>query len=91
LLRIYGPQVEHLIDREYELQTLRRLRRKNIGPSVLGTFNNGRFEEFLHAQPLTPWDLHIPETSTQIAKRMRELHDGIELLEDERKGGPELG
>lgn len=88
LLRIYGPQVEHLIDREGELQILRRLGRKNIGPRVLGTFNNGRFEEYFNAHPLTPRELRIPETSRQIAKRMRELHDGVELLEHERQAGP---
>ncbi|MCJ1308503.1 hypothetical protein MMC25_002156 [Agyrium rufum] len=88
LLRIYGPQVEHLIDRDSELQILRRLARKRIGPRMLGTFTNGRFEEFFHARTLTAQDLRQPETSKQIAKRMRELHDGIELLEEERDGGP---
>jgi choline kinase len=88
LLRIYGPQVEHLIDREAELSILRRLAKKKIGPRLLGTFTNGRFEEFLYAHTLTPEDMRVPETSKQIAKRMRELHDGIELLEEERDGGP---
>ncbi|KAF2726355.1 kinase-like protein [Polychaeton citri CBS 116435] len=87
LLRIYGPQVEHLIDRESELQILKRLARKNIGPRLLGTFENGRFEEYLHAKPLTPEELRNPDTSRQIAKRMRELHEGVELLEDERDAG----
>lgn len=87
LLRIYGPQVEHLIDRESELQILRRLARKKIGPRLLGTFTNGRFEQFFHARTLTAGDLRVPETSKQIAKRMRELHDGIELLEEEREEG----
>lgn len=88
LLRIYGPQVEHLIDREYELSILRRLARKRIGPRLLGSFENGRFEEFLHAETLTAEDLRVPETSKQIAKRMRELHDGIDLLESELEAGP---
>ncbi|KAK7716992.1 hypothetical protein SLS57_006399 [Botryosphaeria dothidea] len=88
LLRIYGPQVEHLIDRESELQILRRLARKKIGPRLLGTFSNGRFEEFFHARTLTPKDLRNPETSIQIAKRMRELHEGIDLLPQEREDGP---
>lgn len=88
LLRIYGPQVEHLIDRQEELAILRRLARKCIGPRLLGTFSNGRFEEFFQARTLTPEDLRIPETSKQIAKRMRELHDGIELLDEERDAGP---
>lgn len=88
LLRIYGPQVEHLIDREAELGILRRLARKRIGPRLLGTFENGRFEEFLHATTLTEKDLRVPETSKQIAKRMRELHEGIDLLESELEAGP---
>jgi choline kinase len=88
LLRIYGPQVEHLIDRENELGILRRLARKKIGPRLLGTFRNGRFEEFFDSTTLTAADLRVPETSKQIAKRMRELHDGIELLEQERQDGP---
>jgi choline kinase len=88
LLRIYGPQVEHLIDRENELGILRRLARKKIGPRLLGTFTNGRFEEFFNAQTLTADDLRVEDTSKQIAKRMRELHDGIDLLEKERGEGP---
>lgn len=88
LLRIYGPQVEQLIDRENELSILRRLARKKIGPRLLGTFTNGRFEQFFYARTLTAKDLRVPETSKQIAKRMRELHDGIALLEEEREAGP---
>ncbi|KAF2161208.1 hypothetical protein M409DRAFT_69840 [Zasmidium cellare ATCC 36951] len=87
LLRVYGPNVEHLIDRESELAILRRLARKRIGPRLLGTFANGRFEEYLHAKPLVPEDLRDPGTSRQIAKRMRELHEGIELLDQERSDG----
>ena len=80
--------MEHLINRESELQILRRLRRKKIGPCLLGTFTNGRFEQFYYARTLTAADLRIPQTSKQIAKRMRELHDGVELLEEERDAGP---
>lgn len=88
LLRIYGPQVD--IDRENELSVLRRLARKKIGPRLLGTFLNGRFEQFFNATTLTPESLREPETSRQIAKRMRELHDGIELLDEERLEGPSV-
>ena len=88
LLRVYGAQSDHLIDRESELQVLRRLARKSIGPRLLGTFLNGRFEQFLYAKTLTAQDLRVPETSKQIAKRMRELHDGIDLLKEERESGP---
>lgn len=88
LLRIYGPQVEHLIDRKNELSILKRLAQKKIGARMLGTFINGRFEEYLNAKPLTANDMRIADTSVQIAKRMRELHDGVELLDREREEGP---
>ncbi|KAF8425845.1 kinase-like domain-containing protein [Tirmania nivea] len=88
LLRIYGDQVSHLIDRETELSILRRLARKKIGPRLLGTFQNGRFEEFFHAETLTKDDIRNPETSRQIAKRMRELHEGVDLEEAEVRAGP---
>lgn len=79
--------MEHLIDRDNELMILRRLAQKQIGPILLGTFTNGRFEQYFDARTLTPKDLRKPQTSEHIAKRMRELHDGIELLPDERNAG----
>ncbi|PHH82292.1 hypothetical protein CDD82_6472 [Ophiocordyceps australis] len=88
LLRIYGPQVEHLIDRENELKVLKRLARKKIGPRLLGTFSNGRFEQFYKAVALKPDEMRLADISKQIAKRMRELHDGMDLLPQEREGGP---
>lgn len=90
LLRIYGPHVENLIDRDNELSILKRLARKRIGPRMLGTFTNGRFEQFFNAVPLTPEEMRQAATSKQIAKRMRELHSGIDLLGEERDGGPTL-
>ena len=69
------------------MQILRRLAQKQIGPKLLGTFTNGRFEQFFEARTLTAGDIRQPETSAQIAKRMRELHDGIELLKQERDAG----
>ncbi|RYO89466.1 hypothetical protein DL766_009542 [Monosporascus sp. MC13-8B] len=88
LLRIYGPQVDNIIDRQNELSVLQRLARKKIGPRLLGTFSNGRFEQYLNATTLTAANIREPQTSKQIAKRMRELHEGIELLDEEREAGP---
>jgi choline kinase len=88
LLRVYGPQVEHLIDRENELGILRRLAKKRIGPRLLGTFQNGRFEQYFESITLTAEDLRVEATSKQIAKRMRELHDGVDLLDREVDEGP---
>ncbi|KAI5783652.1 choline kinase-like protein [Geopyxis carbonaria] len=88
LLRIYGPQVSHLIDRDTELSILRRLARNHIGPRMLGTFENGRFEQFFTARTLTKADIRLPPTSRHIAKRLKELHTGIDLLSHERAAGP---
>lgn len=88
LLRIYGAQAGNLINRDSELAILRRLARRKIGPRLLGIFENGRFEEFYDATTLTKTDICEPTTSTYIAKRMRELHDGMELEEPEIAAGP---
>jgi len=90
LLRVYGPQAENLIDRDVELAVIARLSRRKIGPKMLGTFTNGRFEQFLEATALTKEDLRDPDVSIQIAKRMRELHDGLPLLDEERQKGPSV-
>lgn len=87
LLRIYGLQVGFLIDRSKELETIAQLSELNIGPKLLGTFANGRFEQFLNAKPLTKEDMRCPEVSVQIARRMRELHDRVPLTKSEKERG----
>lgn len=88
LLRVYGPQVDLLIDREKELETVALLTRNKIGPRLLGTFANGRFEQFLNAKSLLKEELMDPEVSRQIAKRMAELHTNIALTAEQRAAGP---
>ncbi|KAK6352997.1 hypothetical protein TWF696_004986 [Orbilia brochopaga] len=90
LLRVYGPQVGHLIDRDTELNILRRLAKHKVGPTLLGTFDNGRFEEFYDAATLTRNEIRLPETSRCIGRRLRDLHDHIPLLKSERSDGPVL-
>jgi thiamine kinase-like enzyme len=75
LLRVYGNGVDQIIDRENELAWLARLSELNIGPSLLGVFGNGRFEQYLPSTTLTHNDIRIPETSKNIASCLRELHD----------------
>ncbi|KAF3933571.1 hypothetical protein ABW19_dt0204304 [Dactylella cylindrospora] len=87
LLRIYGPQVGHLIDRDTELNILRRLAKQKVGPTLLGTFDNGRFEEFFDAITLTREDIRLPDVSRRIGRRLRDLHDHIPLLNTERADG----
>lgn len=88
LLRIYGAHVEHLIDRTHELAMLKRLSKHNIGPLLLGTFANGRFEQWLDSHTLSRLELRDPNLSCSIARRMRELHDGVRLTFTERNAPP---
>lgn len=90
LLRVYGAHVEHLIDRTHELVMLKRLARHNIGPSLLGTFTNGRFEQWLDSHTLSRLELRDPNLSCSIARRMRELHDGVKLTYAERHSPPSV-
>ena len=88
LLRVYGAHVEHLIDRSHELVMLKRLSKHNIGPLLLGTFTNGRFEQWLDSHTLSRLELRDPNLSCSIARRMRELHDGVKLTYTERHSPP---
>lgn len=88
LLRLYGV-VENIIDRNTELLTLIRLSKKNIGPKLLGCFNNGRFEEFLNnSVTLNKFQLRDAKISRMIARRMKEFHYGVELTYEEFHNGP---
>lgn len=89
LLRIYGRNNDSIIDRDNELQILARLSIQNIGPSLYGCFENGRFEQFLeNATTLTKNDIRDWKISQRIARRMKELHNGIPLLKSEFENGP---
>lgn len=89
LLRVYGQSNNTIIDRDYELQVLARLSVRNIGPSLYGCFENGRFEQFLeNAKTLTKDDIRDWHTSQRIARRMKELHCGVPLLRSEIEAVP---
>lgn len=88
LLRIYGPNVDSIIDRDYELQVLARLSNLKIGPKLFGCFNNGRFEEFLEDSiTLNKEEVRKDEVSYKVSKRMRELHFFVPLTKDEKREG----
>lgn len=84
LLRIYGPNVLHLIDRDYETSVLARLAHHKIGPRLLGQFKNGRIEQWLESVEVTSAEVRVPVTSRYIARRMREFHDYMTLLPQEQ-------
>ncbi|KAM0792847.1 hypothetical protein ACM66B_002612 [Microbotryomycetes sp. NB124-2] len=92
LLRVYGPSSGSLISRRTELHILHTLSAAyGIGPRVLGTFANGRVEEYFHSRALHKEEMRDPRVSRWIGRRMRELHrvdlDQVLLPEDENEDG----
>ncbi|ODV78597.1 choline kinase [Suhomyces tanzawaensis NRRL Y-17324] len=80
LLRVYGKNVDSIIDRELELEILIKLSQKRIGPRLLGIFSNGRFEQFLEGFNTLSKDQIRDEVLSQIlGRRMKDLHYKIEL------------
>ncbi|KAF9929683.1 hypothetical protein FBU30_001313 [Linnemannia zychae] len=80
LLRVYGIGLESLISRNDELKWLQNLSTMQIGPSLLGIFKNGRFEEYVESITLTKEDIRHPRTSRHIAHRMCELHNIVNVF-----------
>ncbi|KAF9208633.1 hypothetical protein BGZ49_008201 [Haplosporangium sp. Z 27] len=80
LLRVYGIGLESLFSRNKELQWLRNLSTMDIGPSLLGIFKNGRFEQYVESTTLTKEDIRNPRTSRHIAHRMCELHNIVNVF-----------
>jgi thiamine kinase-like enzyme len=75
LLRVYGPSSGSLISRKTELHILHTLSSDYaIGPRVLGTFSNGRVEQYFHSRALVKEELRDARISRWIGRRMRELH-----------------
>lgn len=83
LLRIYGPSSGNLISRKKELHVLNTLSAcYGIGPAILGTFANGRVEEYFESRALYKDEMREPRISRWIARRMRELHSvDLSLME----------
>lgn len=80
LLRIYGKNVDEIIDRDLELEILIKLSAKGIGPKLLGVFANGRFEQFLDGHiTLTKEQIRNEVISQMLGRRMKDLHYKVSL------------
>lgn len=89
LLRVYGKNLDSIIDRERELSVLVKLSQKNIGPKLLGIFSNGRFEQFLDGfSPLNKDNLRDEIISQMLGRRMKDLHYKVELNHEDVNGLP---
>ncbi|KAI8078793.1 kinase-like domain-containing protein [Halteromyces radiatus] len=79
VLRVYGSGCDQLLDRNKELLWLARLTPLKMGARLLGTFANGRFEEYLYSTTLTHACLRDPDTSVIIAILLARLHAIVQL------------
>lgn len=85
LLRVYGKNVDDLIDRDQELKILIKLSTRRIGPKLLGIFSNGRFEQFLEGfVTMTKNEIRDPVISQILGRRMKDLHYQVKLDDDEK-------
>ncbi|GAB5588652.1 hypothetical protein Unana1_03552 [Umbelopsis nana] len=90
LLRVYGIGCDQLVDRNQELAWLSILSRLGIGALLLGTFANGRVEQYLDCHTLTRDDIRVPQTSCQIARGLYELHAIAQTYPSDPHTVPEL-
>lgn len=80
LLRIYGKNVDEIIDRDHELDILIKLLSKKIGPKLWGIFTNGRFEQFLDGfVTLDRHQIRNEVISQMLGRRMKDLHYKVVL------------
>lgn len=72
LIRVYGPKMDLLVDREREKRVINLLDSSNIGPKLLFEFPGGRVEELLNADPVKTHSFlrHFP----QIIDSLKEIH-----------------
>ncbi|PKI82721.1 hypothetical protein MVES_003555 [Malassezia vespertilionis] len=82
LLRVYGMGSGALLSRRSELLVLHTLSSLyKIGPHILGTFANGRVEEFYQCHAIGPEGMRdfgangVEGIAHWVARRMRELHE----------------
>ncbi|CAI4038026.1 hypothetical protein SMKI_04G3650 [Saccharomyces mikatae IFO 1815] len=89
LMRIFGDNIDSVIDREYELKVIARLSFYNLGPKLEGYFQNGRFEKYIEgSRTSTQADFIDRDTSMKIAKKFKELHCTVPLTHKERSNEP---
>lgn len=77
LLRVYGVGVDHILDRKQELDWFSRLSDLGVGPKLHAAFKNGRLEEFIESEPLTPLLMRDPRISRLVATSLARFHATI--------------
>ncbi|XP_027331926.1 probable ethanolamine kinase isoform X2 [Abrus precatorius] len=73
-IRLYGPNTEHIIDRQRELQATKYVTAAGFGAKWLGIFGNGTVQSFINAETLSPSDMREPKLAAKIAKQLQRFH-----------------
>lgn len=73
-VRVFGPNTDIVIDRDREWQAIKLLSEAGFGAKLIGSFENGVVQSFIHARTLEPQEMSKPEMVTLIAKAVREFH-----------------
>ncbi|KAL9099508.1 MAG: hypothetical protein Q9163_005004 [Psora crenata] len=79
LLRVYGKNLEVLVDRDTEAKTYALLAERALAPPLLVRFNNGLLYAFLPGRVCTPQDLLKEPVWRAVAVRLGEWHARLPL------------
>jgi len=74
LIRIYGTKTELIIDRQRELENIKRLYPKGFGPKLYGVFENGYIYEYYEGRCLTPEELHSCAWNERLGNQLALWH-----------------
>jgi|GEM_PF-3245897 len=75
LVRLYGLNTEKLIKREDECIIFHVLSEKGFAPKLLGTFKNGRVEEYVVSVGINPDEMGSTKYQGIIASELATMHD----------------
>ncbi|XP_076114194.1 choline/ethanolamine kinase-like isoform X1 [Mytilus galloprovincialis] len=75
LLRVYGDIAKDLKFLVQNSVVFCLLSEKQLGPKCYGLYPNGRIEEYIPTKSLTRKDLHKPEISSMIARKLAVIHN----------------
>jgi choline/ethanolamine kinase len=90
LLRVYGAGTDFILDRKDEIDWFSKLSELGVGPRLYAAFKNGRFEEYVESQTLTPPMMRDPFISQSIATSLARFHATVNLDSSESHDQPLL-
>jgi len=83
LLRVYGSGIDWMFSRAKEYQWAKQLAEAGITPRWLGTFSNGRMEEYVHSETFTARMLREPLWYHRVARNLARIHQFRKSIPDE--------